>query len=180
MKEDQRVRLSRQMLRNALISLLKEKPINKISVREICSTAEINRTTFYKYYGSQYDLLADIENNVLDELSERMKTGRSTQKLLPGILGFIEENAEVCRLLINNNVDPEFPKRVLNMPEIREQLSDVTNDEAFSAHSEYMYEFLVCGGFSIITKWINSDKRESPAELAAFLDRIFNRIGMNV
>ena len=40
MKEDQRVRLSRQLLRSALIVLLKEKNINKISVREICDAAE--------------------------------------------------------------------------------------------------------------------------------------------
>ncbi|MGN1137154.1 MAG: TetR/AcrR family transcriptional regulator [Oscillospiraceae bacterium] len=180
MKEDQRVRLSKQMLRNALISLLKEKTINKISVREICNRAEINRTTFYKYYGSQYDLLADIENNVLGELSERMKNGSGTERLLPGILAFIEENSEVCRLLINNNVDPEFPKRVFNMPEIREHLSDVTNDADFSEYSDYMYEFLVCGGFSVITKWINNEKRETPYELADFINRIFKRIGVNI
>ncbi len=71
MGENQRIRLSKQLLRNALISLLEEKSINKISVREICETAEINRTTFYKYYGSQYDLLEDIENILLDELTEK-------------------------------------------------------------------------------------------------------------
>ena len=64
MKEDQRVRLSRQLLRSALIVLLKEKNINKISVREICDAAEINRTTFYKHYGNPYDLLEDIENSL--------------------------------------------------------------------------------------------------------------------
>ncbi|MGM9522626.1 MAG: TetR/AcrR family transcriptional regulator [Oscillospiraceae bacterium] len=180
MKEDQRVRLSKQMLRNALISLLKEKPINKISVREICDMAEINRTTFYKYYGSQYDLLADIENNVLDTLSEGIKGGDPAEKMLPGLLKFIDENTELCRLLLNNNIDPEFPKKLLNMPAIKEQLLDITQNEAFSGYGDYMYEFLVLGGYSIIAKWLNSEKRESPEELAEFINRIFRRIGMDI
>ena len=59
--ENQRIRLSKAMLKNALMRLLKEKPIEKISIYELCAAAQINRTTFYKYYGSQYELLADTE-----------------------------------------------------------------------------------------------------------------------
>ena len=62
MSENQRVRLSKQMLRSSLIEILGEKSIHKVSIREICDRAQINRTTFYKYYGSQYDLLLDMEN----------------------------------------------------------------------------------------------------------------------
>jgi AcrR family transcriptional regulator len=65
MKENQRVRLTKKMLQDSLIWLLPNKSIHKISVREICDNAEINRSTFYKYYGSQYDLLKDMENEVL-------------------------------------------------------------------------------------------------------------------
>lgn len=180
MKEDQRIRLSKQMLRNALISLLKEKPVNKISIREICNTAEINRTTFYKYYGSQYDLLTDIENHVLDTVSEGMKSGDPSERMLPGLLRFIDENAELCRLLLNNNIDPEFPKKLLNMPAIKEQLSDVMQNEAFSGYGDYIYEFLVWGGYSMIAKWLNSEKRESPEKMAEFINRVFGQIGMKI
>lgn len=179
MKEDQRIRLSKQMLRNALISLLEKKPINKISVREICDTAEINRTTFYKYYGSQYDLLTDIENHVLDTLADGMKNADSKGKLLPGLLAFINENAGLCRLLINNNVDPGFPKKLLNMPAIRKHLSGVMQDAAFSGYSDYMYEFLVWGGYRVIAKWLNNKDRESPEELAEFINLIFTKIGID-
>ena len=72
MKEDQRIRLSKQLLRNALLELLKEKHISKVSVREICERAQINRTTFYKYYGSQYELLEDIENMLIAQITEKI------------------------------------------------------------------------------------------------------------
>ena len=47
--ENQRIRLSKTLLKNALVHLLQKKPLNKISVLEICETAQINRTTFCKY-----------------------------------------------------------------------------------------------------------------------------------
>lgn len=80
--ENQRIRLSKAMLKNALMGLLKEKPIEKISVYELCAAAQINRTTFYKYYGSQYELLTDAENDYFrkleDVLSENASDGRDS------------------------------------------------------------------------------------------------------
>ena len=68
--ENQRVRLSKMLLKNALIKLLKEKPLEKITIYELCAEAQLNRVTFYKYYGSQYDLLTDIENDCFRKLEE--------------------------------------------------------------------------------------------------------------
>ncbi|MGN0614258.1 MAG: TetR/AcrR family transcriptional regulator [Porcipelethomonas sp.] len=178
MKEDQRIRLSKQLLRNALIELLKEKGINKISVREICSTAEINRTTFYKYYGSQYDLLEDIENTLLEELSERIGNGANAEnKRLPQILKTINENAEVYRLLANNSIDPEFPQRLLNLPAVRESLREITNKQEFTDYSNYTYEFLTWGGYSVIRRWLNKEDRESPEEMAEYINRLYMTLG---
>ena len=61
-KENQRVHISKMMLKNALLALLEKKPLERITVYEICQIAEINRTTFYKYYGNETDSAADIEH----------------------------------------------------------------------------------------------------------------------
>ena len=66
--ENQRVRLTKRMLKDALVQLMETKPLEKITIYELCAKAEINRTTFYKYYGSQYDLLDDIKADFLHEL----------------------------------------------------------------------------------------------------------------
>ena len=55
-KEDRRVTLTKRMLKDALIDLLREVDIYHVSIRELCQRADVNRTTFYKYYGSQFDL----------------------------------------------------------------------------------------------------------------------------
>ena len=49
-RSDARVRYTRKVLKESLLSLLKEKPINKITVKEVCELAELNRATFYSHY----------------------------------------------------------------------------------------------------------------------------------
>ncbi len=179
MKENQRVRLTKQLLRESLIDLLSEKSIHKISVREVCDRAQINRTTFYKYYGSPYELLADIENTVLDQietyLSGKENQGTDDIRQLTQIIAFMEENLTLCRLLLNNTVDSRFAQRLLKLPKIQrllgDQLGGYQRDEI-----DYVYQFVVNGGFFMMKAWINQDTREAPEKIAALLLRTVVKI----
>ena len=66
-KEDGRIRITRQMIRTALLNLLREKPLQHITVRELCEKASINRGTFYAHYDDIYDLMEQIEQSMFDE-----------------------------------------------------------------------------------------------------------------
>ena len=48
-KKDRRIRKSKEALKNSLIELMKEKPVNNITVKELVLTADLNRSTFYNY-----------------------------------------------------------------------------------------------------------------------------------
>lgn len=173
MKENQRLRLTKQLLRESLIALLNEKSIHKISVREICEKAQINRTTFYKYYGSPYDLLIDIEDTVLAQV-ETYLGGKENQimddlRQLTQILSFMNDNLAVCRLLINNTVDSRFAERLLILPKIKQLLGNHLTDGYHNDEVDYVYQFVVNGGLYMIKSWINKDDREDPGKVAALL-----------
>ena len=70
---DVRVKLTKKMIFEAFLSILKNKPIAKITVKEICAAADINRTTFYKYYKDTYDLLEQIEDELIDNLQANLE-----------------------------------------------------------------------------------------------------------
>lgn len=180
MKENQRVRLTKKLLRDSLITLLGEKNIHAISVREICDSAEINRTTFYKYYGSQVDLLFDIENTVLEQiedyLSDKENQPTDDVRLLTQIATFMEENLSLCRLLINNTIDSRFAERLLQLPKIQSMLSVQLVGEYQSDEIEYVYQFVVNGGFMMIKTWINKSTREAPHKIAILLLRIIRKL----
>lgn len=55
------------MLQEALIDLLQEKSIENISVRELASYADINRSTFYSHYDTVYDLLESITEQYMEK-----------------------------------------------------------------------------------------------------------------
>ena len=65
---DRRVKYTKKIIKETTLSLLKEKDISKITISEICTLADINRATFYRYYLDIYDLLEKIEEEFILEL----------------------------------------------------------------------------------------------------------------
>lgn len=121
--ENQRVRLSKMLLKNALIKLLKEKPLEKITIYELCAEAQLNRVTFYKYYGSQYDLLTDIENDCFRKLEEILSdNGSDGEDCLYRMLKALLDDEEHFKVLINSLPDKDFSTKLFDLPTIRKQL----------------------------------------------------------
>ena len=69
-KDSARVRMTKQLLRRAFTQLLLEKPIQNITVRELCEKAQVNRGTFYLHYKDIYDLMESIETQMTQELGD--------------------------------------------------------------------------------------------------------------
>ncbi len=55
-RDDRRTQYSKRVIKESLFELMQEKPINKITVKELCERADVNRSTFYAYYTDIYDL----------------------------------------------------------------------------------------------------------------------------
>ncbi|MFS0766890.1 MULTISPECIES: TetR/AcrR family transcriptional regulator [Peribacillus] len=72
-KEDPRTIRSREMFENAVIALLCEDPIiSNLTVQKIAAKAGLNRTTFYLHYQDIQDLLTQITDEILNELSNKI------------------------------------------------------------------------------------------------------------
>ncbi|MBQ4523253.1 MAG: TetR/AcrR family transcriptional regulator [Lachnospiraceae bacterium] len=74
---DLRTERTRKNIINAFIELRVEKPIEKITVKELSDHAYINKATFYRHYEDIYALAESIENeliqNCLDMLTEPIR-----------------------------------------------------------------------------------------------------------
>ena len=67
MGDNRRVRMTKRMLKEALLELLEHKPLEKVTVTQVCARADVNRSTFYAYYESVEQLLREIEDEVLED-----------------------------------------------------------------------------------------------------------------
>ncbi|MFV2048300.1 TetR/AcrR family transcriptional regulator [Metabacillus sp. YM-086] len=72
-KEDPRTTRTKEMLKKAVLSLLKEEgSISSINVQKVAAKAGLNRTTFYLHYQDIQDLLITITDEIVNELSDKI------------------------------------------------------------------------------------------------------------
>lgn len=164
------------MLKESLTKLLYKESIHKLSVKMICEDAQINRTTFYKYYGSQYDLLEDMETDLITQIDNYFDVDDDNDDLSRNFKKaayLIYDNIDLCRLLLNNNIDPDFPKKLLMSPNIAStKLHNSYSRDKF----EYVTEFIAGGAFALVKMWLNKENRESPEELADILNAMLVKL----
>jgi AcrR family transcriptional regulator len=73
-KTDPRVRRSRRILREALVSLILEKDYASISIKEITNRADVAYITFFRHYDSMDELLMEVLEDGLAELLHHIET----------------------------------------------------------------------------------------------------------
>ena len=65
---DLRTERTKNSIRNAFLELRKQKPLEKISVKELAELAYINKATFYTHYRDIFDLADQLENEFFDSV----------------------------------------------------------------------------------------------------------------
>lgn len=82
---DQRTEKTKRSIYNAFIELRAKMPLEKLTVKELCETAYINKSTFYVYYHDVYDLSDKIENEIISEVVKNLD---NTAEILTDPAGF--------------------------------------------------------------------------------------------
>ena len=160
-KDNQRTRLSKMLLKNALMDLMKSKDsVSKISVRELCDIAGLNRSTFYAHYNEPKDLLNELEEEILFETKEYLeKIGSENdvgaQKYILSFLKYVKDNDKPFRSLLVDSMDPQFRTRFMQQTIVQfiENL-DVDLPENIE---QYVYSYILNGNIGVLIQWIRSD-----------------------
>ena len=181
-KEDRRVRRTKKLLTQALTELLQKKQVNEITVKELTDLADMNRGTFYMYYRDIFDMLDKIEDELfqkLDVIAQSHEHGDPTQQVKPILLDlfrFIEENQEMCRVLLSPNGDMNFLHRLYEA--IRERSLEIWKDQMGSLGEkefDYRYSFVIFGCAGMIRAWVNRSCQETDMQMAELADRMIRR-----
>ena len=115
-KEDLRVRRTKKLLSNALFSLIKKKPFEKVTVCDICDEAMVHRATFYSHFADKYALLTySIDEHIPLELPEiAADDGQPLQssKTVEEIIGYIDDNKEIYTSILKKKNDYSITDRI--------------------------------------------------------------------
>lgn len=160
-KNNQRTRLSKMLFKSAVMDLLREKgSVEKISVRELCQRAELNRSTFYAHYSEPKDLLLEVENELLLSTEDHLKkigaeNNIGAHKYILSFLKYIKDNDKPFRTLLVDSAEPEFRSRFMQQSILQfiENLHITFQKDA----EQYIYSYILNGSAGIIIQWIRSD-----------------------
>lgn len=135
--------------------IYQQKPIDKITVKEIVETAHVHRSTFYRYFTDIYDLLNQLEQKVISEISVNLKKNCNTtdfNDLLSHadlMVVALKEYAPMIYHLTSPNGDIFFRNK------LKEQVQLHFNSLGFAKNTSLATEYLFNFMFSCILSNLN-------------------------
>ncbi len=165
----------------ALISLLKKKPFEYITVSEICETASVNRSTFYLHYETISDLLDETTRYLLDDFRSYFPTETidlvccdrnelvfACDKYLTPYLTYIKNHKEVFGTAITHN-------KILKFEDVHKRLFDnIFNPILDRFHypsntRQYVMMYYLNGINAIVLEWLKNGCDKSIAEISEII-----------
>jgi AcrR family transcriptional regulator len=189
---------TKKRIMQTYIQLIKKTHWDKITVKEICSTCNLTRGTFYQYFNDIYDLLEQIETPLLKELNTKFlfldeNPSRlhiplesiencldcAPPKSLTLWFDFCKKNKEEIRVLLSSHGDPYFVtklKSVLNKQIEHMMNSDYMPNDALRSHFKKAFLEL---HFLTVQTWLDKEEENflSTDEILNILNTM--RIGAN-
>lgn len=176
--QDKRVKKTKKLLYQALVTLLNEQPLEKITVSDICRNANINRNTFYYHYASVQELyhdvlenvLQDIRNSILDDQGKQL----SSQELRDDLANrcrVLGKHAEILRLLMIDHTDAAFQQALLDINHVRYEQSilEESHGKARDAQVRFVLDYIHKGSIAVMCAWIREGMQQTPEEIADLL-----------
>lgn len=174
-KENQRVMLTKRLLKDALIRLLNGKSIDEISVTELCRESGINRSTFYHHYGSPYDVLAEMEQTMLEDIQDSILQINSNDltdfasiwRQLESICKYLKEDIEMAKLFFGDNrISADLEKKLLALPQVRVLITRYLPPNCDEDAKNLLLAFFDGGFFSLVRRWLMEEIPKSPGEIS--------------
>lgn len=169
---DRRAKMTREILKQSLIELMKDKPIHEISIKKICETADINRSTFYHHYDSQYDLFNDILSDIGNDITEMVRAHSTSPNWMNNILidafTYIEKRRETFLVILSENSGFSVGETLTSYVE---RFVNATA-ESSSEIAKYCTQFAAAGMTSVVWKWLNAEERMPAKDLGNMISSL--------
>ncbi len=170
---------SRKLIREAFVELMKEKKLEKITVTDIITRADINRGTFYAHYQDTRAVIEQIENEIIGQmlafLSEFHYKNffQNPLPLLLKISRYLEEDVEFYRILINSSGAEQF---LVKLKDIFVKYMETDSDvpERIKRSPEFMVrlQFFAGGIINLYQVWFRGEIDSSLNEISLQVSKI--------
>ncbi|MBR3430075.1 MAG: TetR/AcrR family transcriptional regulator C-terminal domain-containing protein [Clostridia bacterium] len=177
-KTDLRVIKTKRAIRQAFAELMSKKPLNEISVSDVAEAALINRKTFYAHYAGVHEIIAEIEDEIIQSLQALLAQKRfedilgNPYDLFHDVMQIINRDIDVYGRLLTVTGNSNLVQKIIQM--IRHQIcSTYEHDAPVNQQTlDMTVYFMLSGLLAVFTEWYTCGRQQSIEELSRQLSRL--------
>ena len=165
---------TRRAIQETFLSLLDERPLSSITVKDIVEACGINRNSFYYHYRD----LPDLVEEILRQEAERAVT--SVTECYDAVIDFASHRRRAIMHIYRSVSRDVFERYLINVSEyfIRQYLSSLPDEAEIPPESrEILTNYYSCLCFGLVLRWLSDGM---PEDKAASIRRIFELEEKNV
>lgn len=180
-KPDRRIQRTRQLLRDALISLILEKGYDAVTVQEITERANLGRATFYIHYNNKEELLLSNLHEVFNDLKARFGEPSREQFLAPDqtlrAIPFQHalENRDLYRVTLFSEQGTAAIMRGIReyiANELKTRMEAILAEGEMPLPAEVVANYLAGAMLALIGWWLEHDTPYSPDMMAEMYQQL--------
>lgn len=166
-KTDRRVIKTKRAIRNAFAELLSEKDINKITIKDISDVAEINRKTFYSYYAGVYQLIDEIENEIVLAFNEALlgidfrRELQNPYEIFKKLTAIINSDMDFYGHLMKMECNVNLISKIVQVLKLNIKKSFAEQIEMDENTLNLTMDYVIAGMMTVYQNWFNSNRTES-------------------
>ena len=179
-------RKTKRLIQQSFIRILERKPFESITVGDIAKEAAVNRGTFYLHYEDKYDLLAQMERQLFEDLGrqiDELQAGdpeggtvdEKLERLAEALFRFIELHAPVLNVFFSGHGRAGFHYRFRDA--LAEKVGTSLEKDAavrtqLSAPLDYFISFMTSAFLGLIEQWVRGGLDKTPKEMTGMYREI--------
>ena len=180
-KQDRRVARTQQLIRQALLALIREKGFEPLTVQEIIDRANVGRATFYAHFDSKEDLLIsgfeEFRASLRARQRDALSRGRTVEERLLGfsheVFAHTDQYRDVFRAMAGKRsgaaVQRLLHKLIVDL--VREDVRGTVRTER-ATPADAVVQFIAGGLFGLLMWWMEARGRPTAAEVDALFRRL--------
>ncbi len=162
------MRMTRRLMKDALLDLLERTDLSGISVTAVCEAADVHRSTFYKYYREPSDVLRDIEKDVLDQIpvpppALDPKSQEDLLRATTAFFDYVRDKEKLFQILFSESVNAGFSSRLVDVL-CSQFITGIESEHELP--DRYLRLYIANGTVGMLREWIASGFSVSSQEIA--------------
>jgi AcrR family transcriptional regulator len=163
---------TREALRDALLRLLEEKPLDQITIRDIAAGADINYATFFRHHPTKESLLHEVAELQVRSLSALMLPSLDASDLgaaAVALCNYVEANRKLWSTLLTGGAAAVLREELLR---VARELAATRADPNAWVPAELAIGFNVSGTVEVLTWWLRQERPVPIKRVAEILEYI--------